>query len=1450
MNKSRIISLLVLLVSLSLIIGGVALILFATPIQNDVLPTLAGFPQSEVALNNTHAALPVANRHAATLPPPSQVSNLSAQSQPVPVSVPAESVPEQMVLTFAADASAEDRQAYIASIGGVVAEDVEALNTVVVNIPTSPIAFDPPPSPLVVESEPNYYVVAQHTTAASDIPNDPRLAEQWALPLIGALDTWHHINADIASVTVAVIDSGICEHPELNGRVLVGYDFVEDDTNPQDEFGHGCGVAGILAANSNDGIGMAGAAAHIQIMPLRVLDRSGIGTYAQVAAAIVYAVDNGAEIINISLGGTNASTTLQNAVDYATDHDVLLIAAAGNAGAQSVLYPAAYDNVVAVGSIDQNLERSSFSNYGSDINLWAPGRDILATNISGSYSLMSGTSFAAPHVAAVAALEKALGSSLIINGNIVAVGGTPLVDITATPPAATLTPGGPTLTPNAAMANNLFADASAQGALSMDTNLGVIRSRYTDVNFGAISQTGAQGVSPQSALSDPMTLNLFDDVTLTTVFDNVENHELTGNGFVWIGHIEGHPEDSETVLVVGNGQLAGYVRTLGKLYQITYAGNGVHAINEISEQTFADRHINPIVPEGLEALEDNGETASPDVNANGFAQIDLMVLYTAKAMDDVDGLGGEDATQNAIQLAVAAVNQAYVRSGVNARLNLTHSGFLDYTETQNDCGGGVGCKDIYNISNTEKSLGQAVDTLRSTYHADIVTLITNDNPSYCGLGFQMAGDDQPSTGFSSYAFNIVWSECLPGGRTLAHEIGHNMGAAHDYVDRRQNTGLYNDSYGYSSPNSAFHTIMSYGRCPSYNPCTAVSRFSNRNQTFGGLPLGDANADNVRTLNLTAPIAARFRLPYNSNVEPTATPVGNEPTATPVQPLPTPGPAPQCTVNIINGDTNGLINAINTANTNSNPDTICLATGGLYTASSGLIVNGFLTDRAFPQILTSINIVGNGATIQKTGSAKFRFFDILSSGTLQIDDLTLKDGSSSLGGAIYVYGGTLVVTNSSFLNNIATGNGGAIYAYGGTTTIYDSYFLGNAAQWGGGVAVADNGNLFIATSNLSENSAEYGGAVFAYRMGTVQISTSCLINNSPNAVYNDRDGKTLYYNPPTPPPTASIITATNNWWGSIRGPSLIASTTTGDGDYISNNVTYDPYQLRPSAVCLPRPNAPLVVSPISAALISISQPTIQWTAVADAINYEFELANNSYFTNAQHDNSAGTSYVTPSLSDGKYYWRVRAYNGGLFSPWSRAFSFTIDTTAPSAPLLDTPDDDMVTVNTQPDFGWNRNSDAGLYEFHITGPVIDEQFFTATNGYILPNLLLPGFYDWSVRGQDAAGNWSAWSDVFSFEVRSDVDVAPELPLFTTLTPTLTWSEITWARAFHIQIATDAAFISLLEDDNTIPSAETSFTPAELLPGRYYWRVRVQNQNGAWSKWSATDSFWVSDGDPLNP
>ncbi|WP_175989181.1 S8 family peptidase [Bacillus sp. Marseille-Q1617] len=209
---------------------------------------------------------------------------------------------------------------------------------------------------------------------------------------------------------IAVLDTGVdYNHPDLDGKTIRGYDFVDNDYYPMDLNGHGTHVAGTAAAETNNGTGIAGMAPNTRILAVRVLDANGSGSLADIADGIRYAADQGAEVINLSLGCDCSTTTLENAVNYAWNKGSVVIAAAGNDGVSTTFEPASYANVIAVGAVDSNDRKASFSNYGSWVDVTAPGVDIAATVPNNGYSYMSGTSMASPHVAGLAGLLASQG---------------------------------------------------------------------------------------------------------------------------------------------------------------------------------------------------------------------------------------------------------------------------------------------------------------------------------------------------------------------------------------------------------------------------------------------------------------------------------------------------------------------------------------------------------------------------------------------------------------------------------------------------------------------------------------------------------------------------------------------------------------------------------------------------------------------------------------------------------------------------------------------------------------------------------------------------------------------------------------------------------------------------------------------------------------------------------
>jgi thermitase len=254
--------------------------------------------------------------------------------------------------------------------------------------------------------EPDYY---GHTAAQ---PDDPSYLAQWHLPRIGTPLAWS-LTTGSDSIVVAVVDSGVySRHPDLASKLVPGWNFVKNNADTSDVMGHGTAVAGTLAAATNNGIGVAGVNWRSRIMPLVAVDEKDFSAYSDIAAAIEYAADRGARVINVSIGGRNASYTLQRAVDYAWGKGALVFASAMNQGVAEPYYPAACIHAIAVSATDSNDRLASFSNFGGWITLSAPGTGILSTADGGGYSYWNGTSFASPIAAGVAALVFAVNPRL------------------------------------------------------------------------------------------------------------------------------------------------------------------------------------------------------------------------------------------------------------------------------------------------------------------------------------------------------------------------------------------------------------------------------------------------------------------------------------------------------------------------------------------------------------------------------------------------------------------------------------------------------------------------------------------------------------------------------------------------------------------------------------------------------------------------------------------------------------------------------------------------------------------------------------------------------------------------------------------------------------------------------------------------------------------------------
>jgi subtilisin family serine protease len=305
------------------------------------------------------------------------------------------------------------------------------------------------------QNSPIEYIQLNHRYKVYSVPNDSAFDRQWNLQRIGitSLLSDGTISSSLPRVKVGIIDTGIDEtHPDLADAIATnsgeygngkesngidddlngfiddwrGYDFVEleaadagdwhdRDNDPHDENGHGTAVAGIIGAHTNNGVGIAGIAP-AAIVPLRAFGKNGNGSDIDIASAIIYAADNGVDVINMSFGDVVRSTFLQDAIRYAYGKNVVLVASSGNDGSSAPHYPSDFSEVISTGSVGQYDIRSFFSSYSPSLDIMAPGEQIATTTLGGGYTdQFAGTSAAAPHVAGIAAVLKSIGKKKALN---------------------------------------------------------------------------------------------------------------------------------------------------------------------------------------------------------------------------------------------------------------------------------------------------------------------------------------------------------------------------------------------------------------------------------------------------------------------------------------------------------------------------------------------------------------------------------------------------------------------------------------------------------------------------------------------------------------------------------------------------------------------------------------------------------------------------------------------------------------------------------------------------------------------------------------------------------------------------------------------------------------------------------------------------------------------------
>ncbi len=236
-------------------------------------------------------------------------------------------------------------------------------------------------NPSVTRVEPD------RTREAGGTPNDSSYGDQWSLPKIGWDNVFGEVSAS-GSASVAVLDTGVDgSHPDLDGNVVSGTSILDGSNGLSDPNGHGTAMAGIIAAETNNGVGVAGVGyAGVQVMPVTVLDSDGTGQDSDIIEGVVYAADNGADVILMAFSNPGYSELLQAAIDYAWDEGVVLVAATGNDGSSTVTFPAGDRSVIGVSNTDQNDALNGSSNYGQAVFLGAPGTGIATTSAGGGYT--------------------------------------------------------------------------------------------------------------------------------------------------------------------------------------------------------------------------------------------------------------------------------------------------------------------------------------------------------------------------------------------------------------------------------------------------------------------------------------------------------------------------------------------------------------------------------------------------------------------------------------------------------------------------------------------------------------------------------------------------------------------------------------------------------------------------------------------------------------------------------------------------------------------------------------------------------------------------------------------------------------------------------------------------------------------------------------------------------
>ncbi|MFH1105226.1 MAG: M12 family metallo-peptidase [Actinomycetota bacterium] len=367
---------------------------------------------------------------------------------------------------------------------------------------------------------------------------------------------------------------------------------------------------------------------------------------------------------------------------------------------------------------------------------------------------------------------------------------------------------------------------SATGPAERAIGRHALRERFVTIDTSRLS--------PQVRGSGSAVFNLFDDAVVEAT---MERTDVRGpDDFTWVGKVGGL---GYVVITVINGVAAGRIVDVdGRAFTVSYVGDGVHVVTEPDPSSFPPK-AEPPTPRGVL---DSG----PVARATGNTRVDLLVAYTESA---ADLRGGNNALEALITTAVTEANLGFEKSGIAVALRLVDVRRVGYSES------GDSDRDLERLQKEQDGYMDNVHRWRDASGADVVSLIT-DGDDVCGVGYLMS---QLTPSFESYAFNVVTADCLDFEASLAHEIGHNFGAAHER-EIATSEPLYPYAYAFVDYVNDFRTIMAYGDfcTPQWTGCPMILRFSSSSERYSGLPIGDRDTDNARAINNTAATVAGFR----------------------------------------------------------------------------------------------------------------------------------------------------------------------------------------------------------------------------------------------------------------------------------------------------------------------------------------------------------------------------------------------------------------------------------------------------------------------------------------------------------------------------------------------------------------------------------------------------------------